>query len=540
MTSKRRTHQLLAIIFPSMLILALTIANLQQPTAETLEIASADPGLTITTETDKETYLLRQKVAVEGNISQDGTPASDLVVIMQLEDPLSVTVAYRTLAIGNPTQTWLINITDIYLLDANNDPINTVKIDSMIKVAATFYNWQITARTVYMAVTVFDANMVSMRGTATSSTIDPEQSVTSIFSVYIPPSACSGRALICANAYTKEPKTGGLALSQEKTAYFCISKTQQGLVDYPSLPPPPPQTTPGTYKTNITLPPDPLAGTYDVHVLAQAGPITFSSAATTFNVENSAGYPPQASFGYWPAAPYLNMTVDFDASSSTPEGFNDTIISYQWDFGDGTPKQTESDPIITHNYQQTETFIVTLNVTDDEGLWSTTSKPVTILPEFGPTANFTWNPTVAIINSTVTFDASNSTLGWCANTQRFSPIENYIWNFSDGTGNITVSDPTVDHNFTQPGNYTVKLTIIDADGRTDATSNIIEVLNVTTKMYDVNGDGIIDLKDVFRVALAFGSFPGHPAWDPACDFNKDDKVDLKDYFPVALHYGEDP
>jgi len=531
---KKRLHKLFGALLLIVLIASITLAGL-----ETFEIFSASPGVIVTAQTDKAEYLLRQKVTIEGNITLDGSPANNMVVVTQIDDPLKP-IAYRTLKIGNPTQSWPINITDIHLTDNSNNPINTAKTDSFIRVYATFYNWQMTARTVFMTVTIFDSNMVSLRAATLSDTLDPNHSVTPIFLVYVPSSACSGKALICANAYNQEPKNGGVALSPEKTAYFCISRTQQGLIEYPSLPPPPPQTTPGVYNTNITLPPDPKAGTYSVHVLGQANPTAFSSATTTFNVENSEGYPPQASFAYWPAKPYLNQTVDFDASSSTPEGFNDTITSYQWDFGDGTPKQTKSTPTITHTYQQSQTFIVTLNVTDNEDLWSTTSKPIAVYPEFGPTANFTWTPTQPYFNQTVTFDASNSTTGWCAQTQRFSPIENYEWNFSDGTGNIATGDPAITHNFTQPGNYTVALKITDADGRIDTTSSIVQVLNVSLKLYDVDGNGWIDLTDVLAVALAYGSFPGQPTWNPACDFNHDDKIDLDDYLGVVLHYGEDP
>jgi PKD repeat protein len=269
--------------------------------------------------------------------------------------------------------------------------------------------------------------------------------------------------------------------------------------------------------------------------------ILFLNEAFTINyhVQCESAEPPQASFTYAPAKPYLNMTITFDASFSSPEGFNDIITSYTWDFGDGTPKITVDNPIITHAYTSLNTFIIVLNVTDGEGLWGACSKPITIYPEFGPTANFTWTPQEPIINETITFDASGSTPGWCANTQRFSPIQTYIWNFGDGTGNTTTTNAT-NKSYATPGNYTVTLTIIDADQRMSQTTALITVLNVTIKTYDVNGDGKIDLKDVYRVAKAYGSFPGHPKWDPACDFNKDDKVDLKDYYPVCKHYGEDP
>lgn len=60
---------------------------------------------------------------------------------------------------------------------------------------------------------------------------------------------------------------------------------------------------------------------------------------------------------------------------------------------------------------------------------------------------------------------------------------------------------------------------------------------------DVNFDGKVDVKDVYKVALAYGSSlegpnpPGH-SWDPNCDINVDNKVDVKDYYIVCKHYGE--
>jgi hypothetical protein len=55
---------------------------------------------------------------------------------------------------------------------------------------------------------------------------------------------------------------------------------------------------------------------------------------------------------------------------------------------------------------------------------------------------------------------------------------------------------------------------------------------------DLDGDGKVDLRDVYRVGQAFGSYPGHPRWDPVCDVNRDGKVDLKDVFAVQRNYGK--
>jgi PKD repeat protein len=328
----------------------------------------------------------------------------------------------------------------------------------------------------------------------------------------------------------------------EKTLYYCLSRTQQGLLDYPAYPPPPPQNTPGTYKTNITLSPSPRQGTYSIYVLAQSGPAVNSSATTSFYVQNSTGYPPQASFIYLPLKLYINLTVNFDASSSTPEGYNDYMTKYAWTFGDGTPKVTETDPYIDHVYLQANAFTVTLNVTDNEKMWCITTKLVVVLPESGPTARFSWVPEVPYDIEWVTFNASNSTSGWSAKIQDFPPIQSYKWNFNDGSGNITTTSKTIVHMFGRNGTYTVGLWVTDSVARVGYTSHVVQVLNSTqgAKTYDVNGDGKVDLKDVFRVGRAYGSSPGDPDWDPVCDFNHDGIIDLKDYFPVCKHYGEDP
>jgi len=65
--------------------------------------------------------------------------------------------------------------------------------------------------------------------------------------------------------------------------------------------------------------------------------------------------------------------VLFDASDSyDPDG---TIVDYFWDFGDGS---YASGKIVTHRYATTGTFTVTLNVTDDGGLWSIVQKQINV------------------------------------------------------------------------------------------------------------------------------------------------------------------
>jgi len=55
---------------------------------------------------------------------------------------------------------------------------------------------------------------------------------------------------------------------------------------------------------------------------------------------------------------------------------------------------------------------------------------------------------------------------------------------------------------------------------------------------DTTGNGKVNLPDVFKVALAYGSFPGYSTWNPDLGINNDGKINLIDYFITALHYGQ--
>jgi PKD repeat protein len=88
---------------------------------------------------------------------------------------------------------------------------------------------------------------------------------------------------------------------------------------------------------------------------------------------------PIADFWWTPYYPQKGETVTFDASASTPDG--GTIISYAWNFGDGTPVIVETDPITTHVYASVGNYTVTLNVTDSEGRWDTETHTITVVPK---------------------------------------------------------------------------------------------------------------------------------------------------------------
>jgi hypothetical protein len=55
---------------------------------------------------------------------------------------------------------------------------------------------------------------------------------------------------------------------------------------------------------------------------------------------------------------------------------------------------------------------------------------------------------------------------------------------------------------------------------------------------DANNDGIVNIIDMSIVSHAYGSYPGHPNWDPRADLNNDEKVSILDMSIVSKNYGK--
>jgi PKD repeat protein len=90
------------------------------------------------------------------------------------------------------------------------------------------------------------------------------------------------------------------------------------------------------------------------------------------------GAAPTAEFAFSPANPQPNDDVRFNASASFAAPGR-TIVSYSWDFGDGS---TGSGAQVTHRYTRERSYNVTLTVKDDIGRISVITKAVEVaLPD---------------------------------------------------------------------------------------------------------------------------------------------------------------
>jgi len=59
-------------------------------------------------------------------------------------------------------------------------------------------------------------------------------------------------------------------------------------------------------------------------------------------------------------------------------------------------------------------------------------------------------------------------------------------------------------------------------------------------VWDIDGNGMVDIVDIVIIALAFGSRPGDGNWDPRADVAAEyGLIDIVDIVSVALHFGEE-
>jgi len=164
------------------------------------------------------------------------------------------------------------------------------------------------------------------------------------------------------------------------------------------------------------------------------------------------------------------LTVTIDASDSyDPDG---RIVSYHWDFGDGT---TDTGITTSHTFTTAtiRTFTITLTVTDDADAAATSTQSIEVLPagssgDNSPTARFTAKPSYGNSPLTIVFDAS---LSYDAD----GTISVYAWDFGD---DATGSGVTISHTFTATAttNFTVTLTVTDNTGSTATTSLVITAM----------------------------------------------------------------
>jgi len=173
--------------------------------------------------------------------------------------------------------------------------------------------------------------------------------------------------------------------------------------------------------------------------------------------------PPVANAG-GPYSAAVGAPVTLDGSASRdPDG---SIASYAWTFGNGT-NGSGATPSAT--YATAGTFTVTLTVTDNGGATSQASTPVTVTANAQPPVASAGGPYAGAANTAINFTGA-------ASRDPDGSVVSYLWSFGDGA---TAAGVTAVHSYVSAGTYTVRLTVTDNDGLTNAASTTAQITDGT-------------------------------------------------------------
>ncbi|MES1214069.1 MAG: PKD domain-containing protein [Bacteroidota bacterium] len=174
--------------------------------------------------------------------------------------------------------------------------------------------------------------------------------------------------------------------------------------------------------------------------------VAFNLAGVASNVQASINGVPRDTAGCIP------LTVDFSDSLRI-------AVSYEWNFGDGSPVVATTNPTISHTYNAVGTYQVML-IAIDPNTCNIRDTSYTHIRVGDIRALIDFNPTK--LNPCDSFKYRFDNLSFAPPVRPFG-AQSFIWDFGDGTPRTTAGSAPVTHNYTAPGTYDVKLILPDTN-----------------------------------------------------------------------------
>ncbi len=154
---------------------------------------------------------------------------------------------------------------------------------------------------------------------------------------------------------------------------------------------------------------------------------------------------------------YAPVEVSFKDSSNVG---SKALTSWKWDFNnDGIFDSEEQNPLYTYN--EFDDYWVKLTISDGETN-STDSLLISVLPEGAPLANFSFDIVTAHAPVVVTFSDM---------TPEAFEITTWEWDF-DNDGTIDSSEQNPSYEYSESGDYEIKLTVSDGNLESSYIKNL--------------------------------------------------------------------
>jgi hypothetical protein len=226
--------------------------------------------------TSKQVYDAAETLEIGGNLSNNGVPVPDALVLLQIDNPKNCIWVVRTLTTGqSPTGPFLVEVVNVTTTDSNGRPKELFNRgeDAGFKVA--IQNNAGSPYDVCVMVNLFYSNGVPFKlftiYNGTLGTGSPV--VASMWPITIPAAAATGQATAHVSICSSLPNGTGIAYAPEKTGTFRIATGGASYV--------PPQNKAGTI--NFTMPllsMEPWLGSYSIFARTRYGPLIASGSIT--------------------------------------------------------------------------------------------------------------------------------------------------------------------------------------------------------------------------------------------------------------------
>lgn len=221
-------------------------------------------GLETIVATDKMDYRQRELVKVSGYVTYFDELVDDGLVGIQVQGPLSNTVA-RTVSTGTGyIGEWDINITEFFPCDSNGNPQSSFNRGGKANFKASVRNNKLVEQQVLLTINVYDSTLTPIALDSLVTTLNPGASMTLLAAIQTDSLMSLGNAPAYANAYTGWPQDGGYPLCPEKAANFTLTSGGQA----PNNAVPQQSVQNGSYTISFRLSAEPVIGDYYVYTKA--------------------------------------------------------------------------------------------------------------------------------------------------------------------------------------------------------------------------------------------------------------------------------
>ena len=235
-----------------------------------------------------EQYNLGTDVTVNGTLALDGSPVSDGLVAVQINDPRGDSPEHlfvvRAVTTGSTPPSPQVEILDLFPCNSYGDPKYSFRKGDQLGFKAILYNYFSSQKYVILTLTIYDSSGVPAVIVMWTDNIPPGQSFPIMFyPMYtIPEDAPTGIAPVYGVALTNWPQYNGIAYCPEKSTSFTVTSRGGGLGTSSGTSQSP---EPGTFEVPFRPSDDGgVLGEYTIHATSVYNEIYLASNFTTFTV----------------------------------------------------------------------------------------------------------------------------------------------------------------------------------------------------------------------------------------------------------------